>query len=201
MGTPDGEGPTASVIFGGPGNLYGTTEDGGINGIGTVYELTSSGGGWAENVLYSNFAFRSSGGFPYGGVAFDRSGNLYGTTLQGGIGGGGTVFELSPSDGGWTFLLPYAFAGREGSFGSIVIDKAGKLYGTTGGDGVHQQGNVFRLTPDGDGWTYTSLHDFTGGNDGGGPSDTLLLDANGNIYGTTQNGGAYGNGVVFEITP
>jgi len=81
------------------------------------------------------------------------------------------------------------------------MDSAGNLYGTTYGEGAYGVGSVFKLTPSNGGWTYTSLHDFTGGNDGGTLYGGVTLDANGNLYGTTNQGGAYGAGVVWEITP
>jgi uncharacterized repeat protein (TIGR03803 family) len=81
------------------------------------------------------------------------------------------------------------------------MDTAGNLYGTTNSSGAYLQGNVFKLAPSGGGWTFTSLHDFTGGNDGGNPWGNVILDANGNLYGTASSGGAYGAGVVWEITP
>jgi uncharacterized repeat protein (TIGR03803 family) len=81
------------------------------------------------------------------------------------------------------------------------MDNVGNLYGTTSGDGAYQQGSVFKLTPANGQWTYTSLHDFTGGADGGTPYSTLVFDSNGKLYGTTNVGGANGYGVVFEITP
>ncbi len=80
------------------------------------------------------------------------------------------------------------------------MDAAGSLYGTTGG-GAYNHGSVFKLAPGSSGWTYTDLYDFTGGADGGGPSSLLTWDASGNLWGTTGSGGAYGYGVIFEITP
>jgi uncharacterized repeat protein (TIGR03803 family) len=77
----------------------------------------------------------------------------------------------------------------------------GNLYGTTLADGAYGYGSVFKLTPGGDGWTYTSLHDFTGGNDGANPISVVTFDASGNLYGTASVGGAYGDGVAWEITP
>ena len=132
----------------------------------------------------------------------DPSGNLYGTTAGGGSGGGGTVFELAPADGGWSFQTLYSLGGLGGPAGKLVMDAIGNLYGTTLQGGPYQQGSVFKLSLSNGGWTYTSLHDFTGGTDGGYPNGSLIFDANGNLYGTAQSGGTYnGGGVVFEITP
>ncbi len=109
---PDGDYPYAGLVFDNKGNLFGTTSYGGSNGDGTVFELTYVPGvGWTEHVLYS-FQNASDGYFPYGGLMCDSAGNLYGTSYYGGSGGGGTVFELSPSGNTWTFKLLYSFPGR-----------------------------------------------------------------------------------------
>jgi uncharacterized repeat protein (TIGR03803 family) len=191
--------PDSGVIFDGAGNLYGTTPYGGPYQYGLVYELTPSASGWMEQILYG-FQDGSDGGVAAGGVVFDQSGNLYGTTQTGGSGGGGTVYELSPSNGGWTLTTLHSFAGSLGSFAVLTMDASGNLYGTTFLDGAYGQGNVFELSPSNGSWIYTSLHDFTGGSDGGRPFGQVTLDANGNLYGTASMGGANGNGVVWEIT-
>jgi uncharacterized repeat protein (TIGR03803 family) len=95
----------------------------------------------------------------------------------------------------------YSFSGNYGSFAVLTMDASGNLYGTTFQDGAYGYGNVFRLTNSNGNWTYTSLHDFTGGSDGGQPFGQVTLDANGDIYGTASIGGAYGDGVVWEIAP
>jgi uncharacterized repeat protein (TIGR03803 family) len=203
-GGNDAAHPWAGVIFDQSGNLYGTTEFGGAYGFGTVYELMPSASGWTEKVLYS-FQNQQDGGQPYAGLIFDASGNLYGATTTGGIGNGGTVFELTPSGAGWSFQTLYAFAGGHGELAggptaSLVFDNGGNLYGATAGDGAYNFGAVFKLTLSSNGsWTYTSLYDFTGGNDGRLPRSNLVFDQYGNLYGTAS-GGATGYGVVFEIT-
>jgi uncharacterized repeat protein (TIGR03803 family) len=198
-GGSDGEGPQAPVIFDTAGNLYGTTIFGGVGNNGTVFQLTPSASGWTEKVLY-RFQNGSDGHRPLGRLVFDHPGNLYGTTEDGGAGNGGTVFELTPSDGSWTYNLVYSFAGSGGS-DDLVMDAAGNLYGTTYSDGAYGWGSAFKLTASNGGWSYTSLHDFTGGSDGGNPIGGLAFDANGNLYGTTFLGGVYNDGVVFKITP
>ncbi len=203
FGYGDGAYPYSRVILDSAGNLYGTTWGGGANGDGTVFELTFSGSGWTDAVLYS-FQTASDGGNPYAGLIFDSSGNLYGATSSGGSGGGGTVFKLTPSNNGtWTYSLIYSFTGANdcGPQNSLVMDQAGHLYGTTYCDGANSLGNVFKLTPSGNGWTYTSLHDFTGGSDGEIPFCSVAFDASGNLYGTAVTGGAQGAGTVWEITP
>jgi uncharacterized repeat protein (TIGR03803 family) len=200
----DGYFPNATLIFDNAGNLYSTTLLGGVYGQGTVFQLTPKGSGWTENVLYS-FQGGNDGVHPYPAPIFDQSGNLYGGTAAGGQGDGGTVFKLMPSGGGWTYTLVHSFTGTGGDCGplGLIMDGAGNLYGFTGGEGAYNLGTVFKLTPSGGSWTYTSLHDFTGGSDGADPHG-LIFDENGNLYGTTYLGGSQncsgGCGVVFEIT-
>jgi len=201
----DGAYPIAGVVFDQGGNLYGTTAFGGgsvgcLSGCGTAYQLTPSGSDWIEKVLY-RFQGGSDGGYVYAGLIFDGSGNLYGATGFLGSGNGGTVFELTPSGGGWTFNLLYSFTGQSGPWDSLVRDTAGNFYGTTGSDGLYQAGSVFRLTLSNGGWTETDLYSFTGSSDGGDPFSGVILDANGHLYGTAVDRGGYGYGVVWEITP
>jgi len=196
----DGQYPLAGLIFGQSGSLNGTTYYGGANSNGAVYQLTPSGSGWSESVLYS-FQGNNDGANPAAGLISDNAGNLYGATTAGGSGGGGTVFELTPSNGQWTLSVLYSFTGGAGPANCLVMDTAGNLYGTTVEDGTYGEGTVFELTPSGSSWIYTDLHDFTGGSDGADPFGGVILGANGNLYGTTEDGGANGDGVVFEITP
>lgn len=202
-GSPDGSAPFSGPIFDQAGNLYGTTNAGGANGWGTAYQLKPSGPPWTENILH-NFQGGSDGIAPTGGVVFDAAGDLYGATQTGGAGGGGTVFELTPqSSGSWNLNPLYGFLGQgfAGQYRTVAMDNAGNLYGTTSGGGAHPWGSVFKLTRSNGGWTYSSLHDFTGGADGGTPYGSLVFDASGNLYGTTYAGGVNGQGVVFEISP
>lgn len=207
----DGGRPMSGVIFDNAGNLYGTTTVGGLHGKGNVYQLTPSESGWVATTLYS-FAGGSDGENPVGGLIFDQSGNLYGTTPSGGSGGGGTLFELSRSEGTWSFRLLHSWSGlpNGGPQDMLAMDAAGNLYGTAYGDGAFGYGSVFKLTRTDGGWIYTDIHNFGGrGTHAGGavPNGSVLLDANGNLYGTTVYGGTGGNcgsqgcGVVWEITP
>jgi len=199
-GGSDGDIPNGGVVFDHSGNLFGTTLSGGSNNFGTVFQLTPSGSGWTQKVLYS-FQDSLDGSEPNAGVLFDSSGNLYGTTIFGGAGDGGTVFQLTPSGGNWTLSVVYGLTGNAGPFGNLSLDAAGNLYGTTYQDGAYVVGSGFKLTPSQGSWTYTSLHDFTGGNDGQYPLSNLIFDSRGNMYGTAAYGGANGYGVVLEITP
>jgi uncharacterized repeat protein (TIGR03803 family) len=199
-GAPDGSAPLCGPAFDRSGNLYGTTIAGG-NGWGTVYRLSNSAGGWTENILHT-FQDGIDGVLPSTGIVFDREGNLYGATQTGGSGGGGTLFELTgSSDGAWSLNAIYDFDGLNlgGAFHTLLMDNVSRFYGTTSTGGANQWGAVFKLTRSDDGWTYWSLHDFTGGEDGGTPYGDLVLDAHGNLYGTTYAGGGNGNGVVFQI--
>ncbi len=196
--TTDGVFPAAGVVLDKSGNLYGTTAYGSPHGLGVVYQLTPSGAGWSENLLYT-FLGGSDGGVPLAGLSFDNSGNLYGATSQDGTGGGGAAFELTPANGGWSFSVLYSFAGC-GPEASLVFDQAGNLYGTTPCGGANGEGAAFKLTPSSGAWTYTSLHDFDG-TDGAFPVSNVVFDVNGNLYGTASEGGANNAGVVFEITP
>jgi uncharacterized repeat protein (TIGR03803 family) len=196
-----GYGPYASVIFDQAGNMYTTTFSGGPDDCGTVDELVNSASGWTETVLHA-LQCGSEGEWPYGGLIFDQAGNLYGTTAYEGSGNGGTVFELTPSIGNWIFNLLYSLSGGgPGPLTSLTMDGQGNLYGTTKGAGVYEAGNVFKLTFSNGDWTYTDLHDFTGGADGGVPFSQVTLDSRGNLYGTASQGGANTYGVVWEITP
>lgn len=203
----DGATPVSGVIFDDVGNLYGTTSGaGGTGAAGTVYELSPSGGGWTETVLYSFHG--SDGAQPFAGLTLDSSGNLYGATTDGGSGGGGTVFELIPSGGNWTLKTLYSFTGNDycGPVNTLVMDKAGALYGTTTCDGAYGYGSAFKLTPSAEGeWTRTDLHDFCAGGypcpDGATTIGSVVFDNNGNLYGTAADGGTQGVGVVWKITP
>ena len=202
-GSPDGASPMDGPVFDRTGNLYGTTYAGGANGWGMIYQLASTASGWTESVVH-DFQNGSDGRIPMSNLIFDNSGNLYGATQAGEANGGETLFELMlQSNGIWRLKTFFGFPGPEqiGPYGSVVMDRAGNLYGTNCSGGAHNWGSVFKLTPFHGAWSYTSLHEFTGGDDGGTPYGILSLDANGNLYGTTYAGGLNGNGVVFEITP
>jgi uncharacterized repeat protein (TIGR03803 family) len=205
-GSNDGLYPAASLVLDSTGNLYGTTFLGGKHGAGTAFELTPVGGRWKESVLTS--FEQHSGDRPTAGLTIDPAGNLYGAASDGGAHGGGTVVELTPSQGGrWNGSVLYSFLnGSDGGdpLGSLILDAVGNLYGTTSGGGLGG-GTVFRLVPNVGGSQKTLLYTFTDLADGGEPVAALVMDASGNLYGTTHHGGDaedyYGHGVVFEITP
>ena len=214
-GSPDGANPGGALVFDHAGNLYGVTGGGGSmcapDGCGTVFQLTLSGSGWTENIIHS-FDYYDDGAGPQGGVIFDNAGNLFGGTAFAPT-GNGTVFELTPSGGQWTYTLLYSLtsgqSGIPGPLGTLAMDATGNLYGMTfeGGDvfgaGACEYGcgTVFKLAPSVGAWVYSLLYKFTGGTDGAQPYDGVILDRNGNLYGTASAAGARGQGVVFEITP
>ena len=211
-GYGDGGSSWSGVTFDSAGNLYGTTEEGGLYQNGTAFELSPSGQGWILSSIHQ-FVLNSDGYRGVGNLLLDSHGNLWGTNEYGGSGGGGTAYELTPSNGSWGFSVLYSFTAVYGSQAPLVMDQAGNLYGTTVNGGTYRQGTVFELTPSGGGWNYTVLHNFTGGGDGGNPYGQIVQDARGNLYGTTLAGGRTGSGaeceetinhtcgVVWEITP
>jgi uncharacterized repeat protein (TIGR03803 family) len=197
----DGVDPLNGVVADSAGNLYGVFQRGGPHGPGAVYELSNSGSGWTEQIVYG-FTAGNDGAQPTS-VIIDGSGNLYGATTSGGTGHGGTIFKLTHGGGGWTFTTLYNVNGTApcGVTGRLTLDSAGNLYGTTYCDGAYGYGSIFELTPSLGSYVYTDLHDFTNGDDGSYPNGSLVLDAQGKLYGTTFGGGSTGGGVVFELAP
>jgi uncharacterized repeat protein (TIGR03803 family) len=234
MGGPnDGAFPAAALSFDPAGNLYGTTTKGGNGpcsdkdnnlGCGTVFEFSpGSGGVWTENVLY-NFP----NAYLPNGLAMDSQGNLYTTTLWGGTSqycnGCGAVYQFSPGSGGhWNATLIYSFGGfasdGQSPLGALAFDKSGNLYGTTfyggssscGPGGSGGCGTVFQLSPSGGGWTESVFYSFSGPyKDGAFPETGVILDAAGNVFGTTSTGGEDSlyngaslelGGTIFEVSP
>jgi len=210
MGGNDGSFPWSGVTADASGNLYGTTNSGGTccgGGYGTVYELTPSDSGWAETVLYRFL----NGSYPYGGVVIDRKGDLYGTTYGGGSHSDGTVFRLDHTKNGWAEDVLYNFCSLSGcSDGAapqdgLTADDHGNLYGTTYAGGAYPNGygTVFELSrQNGAGnWKESVLYAFQSRSDGKNPESGVTFDKQGNLYGTTFEGGASENGTVFELTP
>jgi len=211
-GGGDGSNPVAGVVFDASGNLYGTTVDSGAGGCGIAYELTPNGSNWTETNLHAFFA-EPDGCEPYAPLAFDAHGNLWGTTSDVGPQEGGTIFEFTPNNGGWTFSVQWAFSTEGGGgrtpSGPLVFDAKGDIWGTTGGTGCCGFGTIFELTPaSGGGWSETVLYYFEESGDGANPDTGLIFDAQGNVYGTTLRGGNDsdcndfpGCGTVWEFTP
>jgi uncharacterized repeat protein (TIGR03803 family) len=219
---PEGAFPEAELIFDGQGNLYGTTTSWYDDQGGSVFKLApGSNGQWTESTLIS-FPDPSGAIVPSGSLALDSAGNLYGATAFGGSpSGDGVVFELTPQQNGqWLETILYKFMGSsDGAVpnGGLVFDGEGNLYGTTGAGGNNKAcdysgcGTVFELTPGSVGWTEESLYVFCSVEkcrDGAVPATGVTFDAQGNLYGTTAEGGSSGFcyglrgcGDVFELTP
>ena len=187
----DGRTPMASLIQGTDGDFYGTTLYGGTGGFGTVFRVTSSG---TLTTLY-NFDLGGSGGNPYAALMQSADGNFYGTTFDGGAGGSGTIFRITPSG---TLTTLHSFTDADGRYpnAELIPSADGNLYGTTSAGGEFTAGTVFRITPSG---AMTTLHSFAGA-EGGGPDAGLMRASNGNFYGTTFGGGTWLGGVVFRLS-
>jgi uncharacterized repeat protein (TIGR03803 family) len=187
----DGASPYSTPIMDGSGNLYGTTAFGGASGDGTVFELVHRSGTITTLASFN----KTNGADPQAGLVRDSSGNLYGTTFEGGATGYGTVFGLA--HGSSTITTLASFNLKDGAFpeAGLVMDGSGNLYGTTAAGGAPASGTVFELAK-GAG-TITTLAAFD--NNGQFPQAGLIMDRSGNLYGTTQYGGAFGHGTVFEM--
>ncbi len=192
--------PPNGVIMDSAGNLYGTTfylSNAGKAGPGAVFELSPSGSGWTEKLIY---------GYPLGndsGLTMDAAGNIFGI---GSVGASSSVFELSPNGrGGWRDYLLYTFSAAQGSGwinGTLAVDHAENLYGTAGFNGAYGHGRVFELSPTKEGeWRYRDLYNLTGNKYFEGAFAGVVLDASENIYGTTVYGGPSNQGTAFELSP
>jgi uncharacterized repeat protein (TIGR03803 family) len=210
----DGAEPRAGLVFDQKGNLYGTTEYGGVHGQGVAFKLTPEG---KETVLHSFCAHTdcTDGYGPYAGLVLDQKGDLYGTTQYGGAHGGGVVFKLRP-EGKYAVLYSFCAHGYPCTEGAqpvagLVFDQKGNLYGTTllgGGvtaycsDVGYGCGVVFKLTPKGkETVLYRFCPQYPDCPDGTSPYAGLVFDKKGNLYGTAAHGGANEDGAVFKLTP
>jgi uncharacterized repeat protein (TIGR03803 family) len=195
----DGLQPVSTLTFDASGNLLGVAGSGGAHNFGTIFKLTEGGLGWSISNIF-DFDDTLYGA---GDLLRDSDGNFFGAAGAGGEFGHGAVFELSPADGGWNLQVIYSFEqGGIGPSGGLAMDVTGNLYGTTLYQGDFHDGTVFKLSPSNGSWTYTDLHDFSGGaDDGCNPYGGVSLDRNGNLFGTTYNCGASDNGVVWEVAP
>jgi uncharacterized repeat protein (TIGR03803 family) len=199
----DGANPSAPLVQASDGNFYGTTFDGGILctpvGCGTVFKITSSG------ALTTLHRFNADDGYgPYAGLVQASDGNLYGTTVEGGINGlngQGTIFKITPNG---TLTTLYDFCSQpncsdgENPYGALVQVSDGNFYGVATDGGANGDGTVFKITPTG---SLTTLHSFAGSSDGQFPFAALVQASDGTFYGTTFEGGAHRLGTVFNITP
>lgn len=197
--TTDGTGPVGTLVRDAKGNLYGVTASGGAYRSGAVFKITSGG---VESIVHSFGANGSDGLYPTSGLVMDGHGNIYGTTAYGGKGfGAGTAYKVSPQ--GTYAILHYFVGGGDGlrPMAPLALDQQGNLYGTTELGGAFGEGSIFRIT----GGTESVLHSFSATGaakaDGVFPEGGLVVDAQGNLYGTTYDGGAFHTGVVFKLSP
>ncbi|MGA2759839.1 MAG: choice-of-anchor tandem repeat GloVer-containing protein [Candidatus Cybelea sp.] len=201
-GTSDGSAPAAGVIADRAGNLYGTTYKYDGDNDGVAYELQKKPR-WKDRDLYT-FTNNGGGENPYAGLVMTARGTFYGTAIESGPDDGGVAYELVRGKGRlWKETVLHAFgAAGDGNspYGGLVADKSGNLFGTTVFGGTNNAGIVYELNrTHGDKWKERILYSFTGGADGQYPSGSLTLDASGNLYGATSDGGKNGYGVVFEV--
>lgn len=212
-GGSDGYGPVgSSLTLSSSGTLYGTAPFGGSKNEGVAYSLANSSGTWQEQVIHTFGKTTGDGSSPWGTLAMDAKGNLYGVTSSGGAFKSGTVFELTSSkSGSWTEKILYSFDnnGKDGTFPvcSLIFDATGNLYGTTETGGLNKGGTVFELSPQSNGtWKEQILYNFhlrgTGvRGDASQPEAGVVMDASGNLYGTTASGGANDSGAVYRLSP
>jgi uncharacterized repeat protein (TIGR03803 family) len=203
FGGPDGSRPDCGLIFDATGDLFGTTAYGGPAGVGTVFELADTGSGYAGVPTTLASFTGANGKTPAGGLVADAAGDLFGVTeFQ--SGGGGTVFEIVKTSDGYasTPTTLVSFTGGDGKLpsGGLIADAAGDLFGVTRGGGSSSYGTVFEIikTPEGYASKPTALVSFNI-SDGETPVGGLVADGAGDLFGTTQSGGANGNGTVFEV--
>jgi uncharacterized repeat protein (TIGR03803 family) len=210
-GGDDGTWPYAGLLEY-QGEFYGTTWKGGTSGYGTIFKLTPPAKGqsaWTKTVLH-NFTSKPDGAYPWAGLIHGGNGNFYGTTNQGGEWGWGTIFQLSPPatpQGEWTVSTIYSFCSRSGCLdgtypqASLLLGADGTLYGTTSKGGGTNSGVVFRLKL---GEPFSVIYDFCNLDacaDGWYPVAELIADKQGALYGTTLYGGAHNSGTAFKLTP
>jgi uncharacterized repeat protein (TIGR03803 family) len=205
-GGDDGSGPGAGLTIDHQGNLYGTTPTGGANGLGVIYQLSpDANGNWKFTVIHT-FTGGTDGATGSAGRLLLHGGLLYGVATAGGVNGKGTAYELKPSHAGeWILKTIYAFQGQPDAgfpYGALLF-ASGKLYGTTYYDGANNLGSVYELSRTAMGkWKEKVLYSFQGGSDGQNSLGNLVIDAAGNLYGTTSEGGADCScGTIFKLTP
>ncbi len=191
MKAPEGDAPNGGVIRDAAGNLYGTTFAGGTADRGVVFKIDA----WGHRTVLHNFLGGADGANPVAGVAFGPDG-LYGTTSTGGIQNAGTVYKINAA--GEETVLHAFLAGDDGSepVAGVTLDAAGNVYGTTFFGGPAFAGVVYKIDPSGQ---ETLLHTFAGGAGGNNPIGGVILDADGNLYGTLNGGGKGNSGVVYKI--
>ncbi|HWY15587.1 MAG TPA: choice-of-anchor tandem repeat GloVer-containing protein [Rhizomicrobium sp.] len=199
----DGYHPVSDLIIDrATGALYGTTTQGGSRGCGTVFELSQSGGVWSETRLYNFTGYNADGCYPLSDVHPDHTGALYGVTCLGGVGGNGTIYELTQSAGIWTEATLYSFrVGNDGQCpNDLAVASTGTLYATTVYGEARNLGTVVELTPSHGTWTENVILVFAG-SDGESPTGLLVDKSTGALYVTSASGGANSScGTVIKLS-
>jgi uncharacterized repeat protein (TIGR03803 family) len=207
-GTADGADPSAGLEIAPDGTMYSTTPDGGAYGAGVIFSLTKTSKGWKQTVLHS-INFPADGGFPYEGLLRDEAGNLYGAAPSGGTAGYGVIYRVSHTKKGWVDTVLYSFTDTNGDGSGLywidlISDKAGNIYGATSFGGTNGSGTVWELVYSKSKNTYSEsiLYEFgaSGSGDGNNPYGGLAMDTDGNLYGTTLNGGSSNLGAFYKLT-
>jgi uncharacterized repeat protein (TIGR03803 family) len=179
---------------------------GGWRGFGTVFKMSSVQGQWQFATVHA-FTDSPDGALPYGGLVFDKLGNLYGTTYYAGANDLGTVYKLTHNNGAWTESVLYSFkGGTDGAspISSLAADPAGNFYGTTsdGGAAACSCGVIFKITRDATGkWTESVVYRFPGSPNPGFAYNGMVGDSAGNFYGATVHGGSGNDGAIYKFTP
>lgn len=204
-GADGGGGSAGRLLIDGLGNLYGVCTVGGVNGFGTVYEVSLSRGQVQFTTLYA-FKDQPDGALPYSGLVFDKAGNLYGTTYYAGANDLGTVYKLLRGNGSWRETVLYSFKGKADGgnpISGLVADSSGNFYGTTSADGASCGcGTIFKMTRGSSGnWTESVAYRFPGSPNEGTAYNGLVSDGAGHFYGATVNGGTANDGTIYEFTP
>jgi len=200
----NGSHPSVGLIADAHGNLFGTTFFGGEYGAGTAFEIVKTKRGYASTpTTLVNFD-NANGSSPFSGLIADAHDNLFGTTEEGGAYGWGTAFEIVKTSRGYastpTTLVSFEYTYGSLPYAGLIADADGNLFGTTGFGGAYGYGTTFEIVKTSSGYagTPTTLVNFDNAN-GSSPYAGLIADADGNLFGTTSGGGAYGYGTVFEI--
>jgi uncharacterized repeat protein (TIGR03803 family) len=204
----DGTDPSAGMTIAADGTMYSTTPDGGAFGAGTVFSLTKTTKGWKQTVILS-LNGSSTGGYPYEGLMMDAAGNLYGAAPTGGASGQGVIYRLSHTKKGWGDTVLHSFTNQNGDGSGLywidlISDTSGNIYGATSFGGKNGTGTVWELVYSESKKSYSEhiLHEFgaSGSADGNNPYGGVAMDKEGNLYGTTLNGGPSNIGTVYKLT-
>jgi hypothetical protein len=203
QGGADGYYPQGPIIIGPNGSLYSVTNFGGASNLGTVFNLRPPAQvcrqvrcGWTKSVLYQ-LTGNGAGAGPEGFLAFDSNGNIYGTTNVGGHNGSGVAYQLTHTSNGWAESVLYDALNNP--FSGLILDQVGNLEGTEVNGGDQGYGSVYQITHTESGWTFSYLLSFDG-NNGADPVGNLLIDAVGNLYGTTATSDLNGGGIAYQLT-